>query len=324
MFGCLFETEQVASEHETATGVWKQQKLDSPREPRGQTRICGLQNQGATCYLNSLLQTLFFTPEFRDGLFQLRAEDLCYGPSSTANSKVRVIPLQLQKLFAKLLLLDQDSISTSELTNSFGWTGNEGFQQHDVQELNRILFSALESSLVGTQGEPLVKNLYHGTSVTKVICQECSQVSEREEDYLDLPLILSGCSGLEESLYMSYVAMEILEDANQYKCESCNKHVDALKGSKIRTIPPILTFSLLRFDYDFQRGERFKDNKRYSFPITLDMTEFCESSCEVKSNQDYELFSVVIHGGSCYGGHYHAYIRDVEGLGTWCQPVSRM
>lgn len=76
MFGCLFETEEGASEHETsatdATGVWKQQKLDSPREPRGQTGICGLQNQGATCYLNSLLQTLFFTPEFRgDVFFQL-------------------------------------------------------------------------------------------------------------------------------------------------------------------------------------------------------------------------------------------------------------
>ena len=76
MFGCLFETEEGASEHETsatdATGVWKQQKLDLPREPRGQTGICGLQNQGATCYLNSLLQTLFFTPEFRgDGFFQL-------------------------------------------------------------------------------------------------------------------------------------------------------------------------------------------------------------------------------------------------------------
>ena len=28
---------------------------------------------------------------------------------------------------------------------------------------------------------------------------------------------------------MSYVTMEILEGANQYKCESCNKHVDALK-----------------------------------------------------------------------------------------------
>ena len=73
MFGCLFETEEDASEHETsatdATGVRKRQKVESPREPRGQTRICGLQNQGATCYLNSLLQTLFFTPEFRGDVF---------------------------------------------------------------------------------------------------------------------------------------------------------------------------------------------------------------------------------------------------------------
>ena len=30
-------------------------------------------------------------------------------------------------------------------------------------------------------------------------------------------MTLSGCSGLEESLYKSYVAMEILEGANQYK-----------------------------------------------------------------------------------------------------------
>lgn len=73
MFGCLFETEQDACEHENsaadATGVWKQHRLNSPPEPRGQTRICGLQNQGATCYLNSLLQTLFFTPEFRGDVF---------------------------------------------------------------------------------------------------------------------------------------------------------------------------------------------------------------------------------------------------------------
>ena len=42
-----------------------------------------------------------------------------------------MIPLQLRKLFAKLLLLDQESISTSELTDSFGWTGNEVMQLQD-------------------------------------------------------------------------------------------------------------------------------------------------------------------------------------------------
>ncbi|MEE6490837.1 hypothetical protein FKM82_016019 [Ascaphus truei] len=34
----------------------------------------------------------------------------------------------------------------------------------------------------------------------------------------------------------------------------------------------------------------------------------------------YELFSVIIHKGGCYGGHYHVYIRDVDQLGQWlCQ-----
>ena len=42
------------------------------------------------------------------------------------------------------------------------------FQQHDVQELNRILFGAIESSLLGTSGEQLIANLYHGSSVQQV------------------------------------------------------------------------------------------------------------------------------------------------------------
>ncbi|XP_069839220.1 ubiquitin carboxyl-terminal hydrolase 40 isoform X2 [Dendropsophus ebraccatus] len=38
------------------------------------------------------------------------------------------------------------------------------------------------------------------------------------------------------------------------------------------------------------------------------------------SVQMYELFSVIIHKGGCYGGHYHVYIRDVDELGHWsCQ-----
>ena len=36
----------------------------------------------------------------------------------------------------------------------------------------------------------------------------------------------------------------------------------------------------------------------------------------------YELFSVIIHKGGCYGGHYHVYIRDVDELGNWQIQVS--
>lgn len=50
-----------------------------------------------------------------------------------------------------------------------------------------------------------------------------------KEDYLDLPLIFSGCNGLEQSLEMSYVLKENLEGANKYKCGSCGKLVNAIK-----------------------------------------------------------------------------------------------
>jgi len=36
----------------------------------------GLMNQGATCYLNALLQSLYFTPELREGIYQLTADEL--------------------------------------------------------------------------------------------------------------------------------------------------------------------------------------------------------------------------------------------------------
>ena len=38
-------------------------------DSRPPTKFCGLLNQGATCYLNSLIQTLYMTPEMRHGLF---------------------------------------------------------------------------------------------------------------------------------------------------------------------------------------------------------------------------------------------------------------
>ena len=40
----------------------------------------------------------------------------------------------------------------------------------------------------------------------------------------------------------------------------------------------------------------FQETKRYTFPVALSMREFCESNKEIADDQDYELFSVVIHG----------------------------
>lgn len=321
MFGDLFEEEEdfsFLSNSTTSNGKKAKPKDFEVLEPCGETKLSGLRNQGGTCYLNSLLQTLLFTPEFREALFALSPEELgSLEDKDVPDSKVRIIPLQLQRLFAQLLLVDQQAASTTDLTSSFGWDNSEETGQQDVQELNRILFSALESSLEGTSGHNLIKNLYHGTVVNRINCRECGYVSERQEDFLDLTVAVKEMCSLEESLYNMFVEEEIFYGDNLYRCGACHKLVPAAKSAKLGKLPPFLTLSLLRFNFDFSKCERYKETSRYAFPTRLNIRPFCEQQNLDDAVQMYELFSVIIHKGSCYGGHYHVYIRDVDELGHW-------
>ncbi|RLV92739.1 hypothetical protein DV515_00013681 [Chloebia gouldiae] len=294
MFGDLFEEDfSFISNNHYGKGKKSKPRESEPPAPRDFTNLSGIKNQGGTCYLNSLLQTLLFTPEFREALFSLGPEELgTLDDSRKPDAKVRIIPLQLQRLFAQLLLLDQQAASTTDLTESFGWSDHEEMRQHDVQELNRILFSALETSLVGTSGHDLINRLYHGIVVNQIVCKECKNVSERQEDFLDLTVAVKGVAGLEEALWNMYSA-------------------------KLRKLPPFLTISLLRFNFDFEKCERYKETSCYTFPIQINLRPFCEQTEMDDSEYMYELFSVIIHKGGCYGGHYHVYIRDVDELGNW-------
>uniref|UniRef100_A0A8C7GDK4 Ubiquitin specific peptidase 40 n=1 Tax=Oncorhynchus kisutch TaxID=8019 RepID=A0A8C7GDK4_ONCKI len=321
MFGSLFEEEEEGFSLAPSGGRVVKREGEPP-PPRGRVNLSGIKNQGGTCYLNSLLQTLLFTPEFREELFSLGPKELgCLEDKDKPEAKVRVIPLELQRLFARLLLVDQQSASTGDLTDSFGWNNSEESRQHDVQELNRILFSALEHSLVDTSGSAFIQHLYHGTTVNSIRCKECGNISQRQEDFLDLTVCVRGVCGLEGALWDMFVEEEMFEGSNLYRCGQCDQLVTAAKSAKLRKLPPFLTVSLLRFNFDFARCERYKETGRYTFPLTINLRPFCEQTEDEDSEYSYELFSVIIHKGGCYGGHYHVYIKDMDHLGLWEPPV---
>ena len=46
------------------------------------------------------------------------------------------------------------------------------------------------------------------------------------------------------------------------------------------------------------------------------MEDSYKSQIDVEYSK-YELFSVIIHSGSAYGGHYRTYIKDFDNLGEW-------
>ena len=95
----------------------------------------GLSNQGATCYLNSLLQTLFISAEFRAAVFRAAgpapgtddpAVEL--GPEAYAaalRAGEEDIPWQLALLFARLAASERRAVDTTQLTRAFGWGSAE-------------------------------------------------------------------------------------------------------------------------------------------------------------------------------------------------------
>lgn len=142
-----------------------------------------------------------------------------------------------------------------------------------------------------------------------------------KEEYLDIPITVQGSTDLHTSLASSFISRESLNGNNQYRCEKCNnEYRDAEKYCQLKNLPPILTFSLLRFTYDLKTYQRIKEVGKFEFPLELDLKDYMEDSFKLQIENDYtnyELFSVIIHSGSAYGGHYHTYIKDFDNLGEW-------
>lgn len=52
---------------------------------------------------------------------------------------------------------------------------------------------------------------------------------------------------------LQYVKGDLLEGANAYHCDKCNRKVDTVKRLCIKKLPPVLAIQLKRFDYDWER-----------------------------------------------------------------------
>jgi ubiquitin carboxyl-terminal hydrolase 40 len=239
-------------------------------------------------------------------------------PEAKHDKKERKIPIQMQYLFGDMQMANTLAVSTTNLTDSFGWTNGEVIYQQDVSELNRQLLDAIEQSLKGTKGDKLVDSLYKGTLVQQIKCKECGLISSKPDTFIDLQVMVENLSSLVESLDQ-YLSIETLTGDNRYMCELCSKKVDAEKRFYISKVPPVLTFTLNRFKFNPKKMEREKLQTPFAFPMELDMSSYItpEALSIVKGDAIYDLFSVIIHSGSASGGHYTAYIHDMLRQGSW-------
>ncbi|CAH8312608.1 unnamed protein product [Eruca vesicaria subsp. sativa] len=271
-------------------------------DSKKETGFVGLKNQGATCYMNSLLQTLYHIPYFRKAVYHM--------PTTENDVPTASIPLALQSLFYKLQYNDT-SVATKELTKSFGWDTYDSFMQHDVQELNRVLSEKLEDKMKGTVVEGTIQQLFEGHHMNYIECINVDYKSTRKESFYDLQLDVKGCKDVYAS-FDKYVEVERLEGDNKYHAEGHGLQ-DAKKGVLFIDFPPVLQLQLKRFEYDFMRDTMVKINDRYEFPLQLDLDRengnYLSPDADRSVRNLYTLHSVLVHSGGVHGGHYYAFIR---------------
>uniref|UniRef100_A0A8D2QID4 Ubiquitin carboxyl-terminal hydrolase n=1 Tax=Zonotrichia albicollis TaxID=44394 RepID=A0A8D2QID4_ZONAL len=271
----------------------------------------GLSNLGNTCFLNSALQCLTYTPPLTNYLLSREHGRTCAHGSfcmmcTMQNHTIQAFANSGNAIKPLSIIRDLKKISHNL---RFG-------RQEDAHEFLRYTIDAMQKACLNgytkldrqTQATTLVHQIFGGYLRSRVKCLECKTVSDTYDPYLDVTL--ERAANIVRALEL-FVKPEQLGGDNAYRCSMCRKKVPASKRFTIHRASNVLTISLKRFGSCGPSGGR-KITKDVGYPEILDIRPYMS---EPKGDPiTYGLYAVLVHSGySCNAGHYFCYVKASNG-----------
>ena len=107
-----------------------------------------------------------------------------------------------------------------------------------------------------------------------------------------------------EDCFENYQEDEILSGSNQIYCNNCRQMANASNGNKLYTLPEVMTIIL-------NRGKGLEFDVNFEYPLQLNVDKYVlDQNC---TNNNYELICVLSHiGPSGMAGHFIAFCRSPE------------
>jgi ubiquitin C-terminal hydrolase len=261
----------------------------------------GLRNLGNTCYLNSVLQCLLFSPGLASYMLSSSHSNLC----SAKRSMKFCFFCIFEEFFGSYVKSSSPITAPTHIYKNLKFISKslKPGRQEDAHEFLRRFTEACEPPSVSTG---VFNRVFGGNLRSRVTCSVCKSASDCFDPYMDISLDITRSTNSVLDCLKKFTEIELL-GANSYSCKVCCKKVLATKQFTIETIPHSLTLHLKRFD-SFQR----KLHRRVSFPVELDMSHYLS---DISAPLVYQLYSVVVHSGSTLtNGHYYSYQKAPSGV----------